>query len=70
MAKRLELRFITANGGARTLRVPDPDPDLSAGVITSAALIIIDNDIFVSTTGPMVSLSRADLVTVINTELL
>ena len=70
MAQRLELRFITADGGARTLRVPDPDPDVSAGVITGAALKIIENDIFVSTSGPMVKLSRADLVTVTNTELI
>ena len=69
MAQRLELRFITADGGARTLRVPGPDPDVTADVITSAALKIMDNDIFVSTSGAMVKLSRADLLTVTNKEL-
>ena len=59
-----ELIFVTSLGGTRTVRVPDPQTTVASNILNTAANNIISANPFDETVGNLVSLKRADRVTV------
>ena len=59
----LQMVFVKSNGGNRTLRVPSPASDLTAGTIGTAAMRIINGNVF-DDDADLTALREANLVRV------
>lgn len=70
VVRTLELRFASEEGRTVTIRVNDPEEDLTAEAVGEAMDTIIDRDVFTSTGGALAAIIGARIVARETTDIL